>query len=157
MTLDRIILVIVWVIGIGLLFTIPRNKIRLAMVAFLFKQVLTWVFGLIVVEAGWIQYPIRLFSEVNRASFTFEYLLYPVVCSVFNVYYPNERHWLFKIFYYSAFCTAIIVPEIFLEKFTDLVKYIHWTWYWSWITLFITFFMSRLFCIWFFRGLHKEI
>ncbi|MFC5653730.1 CBO0543 family protein [Paenibacillus solisilvae] len=44
----------------------PRNQFRLAQVAILFKQVITWLFGLFVVELGWIEYPVRELESVNR-------------------------------------------------------------------------------------------
>ncbi|MDL4842521.1 CBO0543 family protein [Aquibacillus rhizosphaerae] len=151
------ILIFVWTLTVALLFIIPKDKKRLALVAFLFKQVITLLIGLVVVEFNLISYPVRLFSEVNRASFTYEFLVYPVICSVFIVFYPNYRSYLYKLGYYFAFCTALTVPEIFLEKYTDLINYIHWSWYWTWITLFITFMLSRQFCVWFFRDISKNM
>jgi len=157
MKLEWIILISVWILSICLLFTIPKHKRRLAIVAFLFKQMITWLFGLLVVENKLIAYPIRLFSEVNRASFTYEFFAYPILCSIFNVFYPNGRSLLYKIGYYVAFCTMLTIPEIFLEKYTDLISYTQWSWYWTWSSLFITFMMTRWFCVWFFNGLSKEI
>jgi hypothetical protein len=151
------ILLSVWVITIGLIFIIPRDKKRLAIVAFLFKQFITWFTGLVVVEYKLLSYPIRLFAEVNRASFTYEYFVYPLICGIFNVFYPNDRSKLYKFGYYFAYCTVLTIPEIFIEKYTNLIVYLQWSWYWTWITLFITFMMSRGFCVWFFKGLSKEM
>ncbi|WP_372660709.1 CBO0543 family protein [Cohnella sp.] len=150
MKVEWTILVAVWITAFSLFFFVPRQKIRLALVAYLFKQMLTWMVGLIVVELGWIEYPVRCFATVNRSSFTFEYLAYPIICGLFNARYPENRSLLFKLFYYSSYCTVITVVEVLIEKNTDLINYIHWSWYWTWITLFITFFMSRTFCKWFF-------
>jgi hypothetical protein len=157
MKLEWGILISVWLVITGLIFIIPRNKRRLAIVAFFFKQVITWIAGLVVVEYQLLTYPIRLFSGINRSSFTYEYFVYPVICGVFNAYYPNSRGKIYKFLYYVAYCTVLTVPEAFLEKKTDLIHYIHWNWYWSWITLFITFWMTRCFCVWFFNGLAKEM
>lgn len=86
------LLYFVWFVTIlSLFFFIPKNKIRLAWVAFLFKQVLTWPLGLFVVNMGWIQYPIRFFENANYASFTFEFFIYPVMCIYLNVYFPSEK------------------------------------------------------------------
>lgn len=157
MKLEWYIIIFVWISTIGLFFIIPKDKRRIALVAFLFKQLITWFIGLIVVEYHLLSYPIRCFADVNRSSFTFEYFVYPVVCGVFNAFYPNSRPLAFKVFYYFAYCTSLTIPEALLEKYTRLIYYIHWTWYWTWITLFLTFFMTRWFCIWFFRGIEKEM
>ncbi len=150
MKLDWTILIAVWIMTFSLFFFIPRKKFRLAQAAILIKQAITWLIGLVVVELGWIEYPVRCFSSVNRSSFTFEFLTYPVVCGLFNARYPENRSLLFKLFYYSSYCTILTVVEVLIEKNTGLIKYIHWSWYWTWITLLVTFFMSRTFCKWFF-------
>ncbi|WP_066072697.1 CBO0543 family protein [Neobacillus soli] len=157
MKVDWIILIFVWILTFALIFIIPRNKRRLAIVAFLFKQVITWIVGLVVVQYHLLSYPVRLFSTVNRSSFTYEYFVYPVICAIFNSFYPNLRKPMFKFFYYFAFCTILTIPEVILEKKTDLIHYIHWTWYWTWITLLITFVMTRYFCVWFFNGFSKDM
>jgi hypothetical protein len=150
MKVEWTILVAVWIATFSLFFFIPRKNFRLAQVAILFKQVITWLIGLVVVELGWIEYPVRCFASVNRSSFTFEFLAYPVICGLFNARYPENRSLFFKLLYYGSFCTAITVVEVLIEIYTNLIKYIHWSWYWTWVTLFITFFMSRTFCKWFF-------
>ncbi|MEH7440227.1 CBO0543 family protein [Neobacillus drentensis] len=157
MRLEWWILLAVWILTIGMLFFIPKKKIRLAVTAFLLKQGITWIFGLVVVEYGLLSYPVREFADVNRSSFTYEFFVYPAVCAIFNVFYPNMRSKLIQFLYYCAFCTAMTVPEIFLEKYTDLIHYLNWAWYWTWITLFLTFAMTRWLCVWFFKGIEKEM
>ncbi|WP_413309838.1 CBO0543 family protein [Bacillus sp. 1P10SD] len=79
------------------------------------------MFGLVVVEYGLLTYPIRLFADVNRSSFTYEFYVYPAVCAIFNVFYPYARSKLIQFLYYCAYCTVLTVPEIFLEKYTELI------------------------------------
>lgn len=150
MKLEWTILVIVWILTFSLFFFIPRNKFRLAQVVILFKQLITWFIGLVVVELGWIEYPVRCFASVNRSSFTFEFLSYPVVCGLFNSHYPTDKSLIFKMLYFSSYCTFLTVVEVFIEKYTELITYVHWSWYWTWITLFSTFFLSRKFSKWYF-------
>ena len=157
MKLEWWILLGVWLLTIGLLFLIPKNKIRLAVTVFLFAQAITWIFGLLVVQYGLISYPVRCFADVNRASFTYEFFVYPTVAAIFNVFYPHSSKRVLKFLYYSAYCTALTVPEVVIEKYTDLLEYHHWTWYWTWSSLFLTFMMTRGFCLWFFRGILKEM
>lgn len=157
MRIEWLILLAVWLLAAGLLFIIPKNKYRLALTAFFFTQAITWIFGSLVVEYGLITYPVRLFADASRVSFTYEYFVYPVVAAVFNVFYPYSRSMFTKFLYFSAYCTALTIPEVFIEKYTDLIKYHHWTWYWTWTTLFITFMITRGGCVWFFRGIVKEM
>lgn len=157
MTVEEIIFIFAWTITIGLLFTIPKDRKRLALLAFLFKQLLSLLLGALVVQFDLIAYPVRLFSDVMRASFTFEYFIFPSVCSVFVSYYPYKRSHLYMFAYIAAFCTAITIPEYFLERHTDVIVYLNWSWYWTWITMFVTFALSRRFCVWYFSGLPHGI
>ncbi|MCM3569230.1 CBO0543 family protein [Neobacillus mesonae] len=150
MRMEWWILLSVYIVAAGILFFIPKNKIRLAAAAFLFNQVITFLIGLVVVELGLLEYPIRLFASINRASFTFEYLAFPVVCAAFSVWYPNNRRLLFQYGYYAGFSSVLTIVEVIIEKYTDLIRYIHWEWYISWITICISLFIVRLFCVWFF-------
>ena len=148
---EHTILVSSWIIGIVLLFTLtPRNKVRQSMVAFLFHQVLTWLFGLLVVEKGLMKYPVRWFKKANKTSFTFEYFVFPALSSIFNVRFPEKANWLYKTLYYFYYPTIITLLEVYAEKRTKLIEYIRWNWFYSFITMFLSFFVSRQYYLWFF-------
>jgi hypothetical protein len=152
MNRDYMFIIIGWVVTIGLLLKfIPKNKIREAHVAFFFKQLLTWLLGLLVVELRLIEYPVRLFSYANKTSFTFEYFIYPSLCAIFNVHYPEKKSAFGQFMYFFYYCTTITILEIYVEKYTNILKYIHWNWYITWITLFITFYATRKYYVWFFK------
>ncbi len=141
----------IWVVTIlCLLLFIPRSKARLAWVAFLFKQAITWPLGLYVVDVGWIQYPVRLLENANYTSVTFEYLFYPAICSFFNVYFPEGRSLSIRALFYAAFCSALTLVELWVLHHTEFIRYIHWNAFLTWGSLFITFYLSRKFCLWFF-------
>ena len=142
-----------WIITSLLLIKfVPRHKIREATVAFLFKQLITWLFGLIVVEKNLIKYPFRLFfKKSNKASFTFEYYVYPAICALFNLHYPENRSYFIKSFYHLFYTSIITIFEVFSVKYTKLIKYKNWTWYYTYITLWLTFYLSRIFHRWFFK------
>lgn len=155
MKTEHVILGIAWLITIGmLLLFVPKNKIREAWVIFFFKQLLTWVLGLAVVELGLIVYPIDIFSHASKTSFTFEYFIYPSICVIFNLHYPSKKGRFRRLLHYISFCTAITLVEVFVEAYTDIIEYISWTWYITWITLFVTFYVSHKYYIWFFRLQH---
>jgi hypothetical protein len=148
----KIILYSVWILTIISLFIfIPKNKVRLAWVAFLFKQCITWPSGLLVADMGWIQYPIRFFENANYTSFTFEYFFYPVIGVYFNVYFPEKKSLVVRTSYYILFCTVLSFAELFIHYYTSLIDYIHWNAAITWVTLLVTFYITRKFCLWFFK------
>jgi hypothetical protein len=113
-------------------------------------QVITWSVGVYVVEKGWLEYPVRFFASINRTSFSFEYFIYPVIGAILVARYPVQRSKVYQVGYYAAFCTILTIVEVILEKYTSLIRYIHWGWYVTWITMLIAFIVTRLFCVWFF-------
>lgn len=149
----KTILYFTWALTIASLFVlIPKAKVRLALVAFFFKQVITWPLGLYVVHMGWIQYPIHFFENSNQTSFTFEYFFFPVMCAYFTIYYPDKKSLSTQAAYYVSFCSVITLAELYLLHNTNLIRYIHWNAYVTWISLFVTFYITRKFCLWFFQS-----
>lgn len=151
MTKEQVIEISSWIVSaILLLILVPLARIREALVVYFFKQVITWYFGVVVVQKGLIEYPVRFFAKATNTSFSFEFFVYPTICVIFNLYYPFGKSSLLQILYYICFASAITVFELILEKRTDLIKYLKWSWLWTWITLFITFALSNWFYRWFF-------
>ena len=152
MSIDVAILVLAWIITIVvLLFAVPKKKIREALLILFFKQLITWLLGLTVAQFKWIEYPVRSFAYATKASFDFEYFIYPAVCVVFNLHYPEGKSRFRQFTHYFITCTTVTVVEVLCEEYTNIIVYHHWTWHITWITLFITFFMSRKFYLWFFN------
>ena len=152
MNRDYIIIAIECIITIGLLIRyIPRKKIREANVIFLFKVFIAMILSLTVSEFRLIEYPARLFPYANRTSFHFEFFVYPSICAIFNINFPKKKSIFNQFMYYCYYCTTLTVLEIIAEKYTNILKYIHWSWYISWITFFITFYISRKYYLWFFK------
>lgn len=152
MSLEHYILLCMWLVTTAmLLIFIPKGRIREAIVIFLFKQLITWLIGLMVVELRLIEYPVRIFSYANKTSFYFEFYVYPAICVVFNLHYPKNRRIIRQALYYIYFCTGITIIEVLVEQYTDVVTYLNWHWTVTWVTLFITFYITREFYLWFFR------
>ncbi|MDD2211379.1 MAG: hypothetical protein PHV56_00105 [Clostridia bacterium] len=153
MNKDILILLAAWTITFFMLvFFIPKNKIREAIVIFMFKQVITWLIGLSVVELRLIEYPVELlFTYANRTSFSFEYFIYPSISAVFILNFPVRKSKVQQFMYYTYFCSIMTFLEVLCVKYTNIIKYIHWTWYVTWISLFLTFYISRQFYLWFFK------
>jgi hypothetical protein len=131
---------------------VPKDKLRHAVLPFLFKQAITCFFGLLVVEKKLIEYPYRpFFKKIYKGSFCFEYFFYPVFCVFFNLYYPDKRSALIKGIYYLVYSTIITGLEVLLVKYTKLIRYKKWNWYWSFITMWFTNYLSHVFYKWFFK------
>ncbi len=144
---EKTIMASAYMIGIFLLLRfVPKDKIRHATVAFLLKQIMTWIFGLLVVEKGLIEYPYRpFFKKTYKASFDFEFFLYPVLSALFNIHYPEKRNILLKALYYFMYTSLITGPEVLLVKYTKLIRYKKWHWYWSFITMWLSNYLSHVF------------
>ncbi|MDF2791222.1 MAG: hypothetical protein K0S80_4324 [Neobacillus sp.] len=154
MNLEIWILIVSIIVTVILLWIfIPRDRILDANISFLFMQVLTWLFGSIVAEKRLIEYPVRFMEYAYRVSFTFEYFIFPAVSALYNVNYPCGKSLKYKIGYNIFFPTIMTGTEVILEKYTSVIKYIHWSWYWSWISMYLTLQISY----WYYRWINKKI
>ncbi|SDO32301.1 hypothetical protein SAMN04487897_1124 [Paenibacillus sp. yr247] len=153
MAKEGIIEASVWIIMIiALLVFVPKKKMREASAVYLFKLFLTWGLGLFVVQMKWIEYPDRfIFPYAHKSNFTFEFFVYPSICVLFMLYYPEKKRYITQLGYFAAYCSIMTLLEVLIEHYTQLIHYIKWTWYWTWISLFLTFSLSRIYYIWFFR------
>lgn len=151
MQIEPLILYISYSICFILLAYIPKDKWREASITFVFHQFTTWFLGLLVVELRLIEYPVRVLADVTRSSFLFEFLAFPVVGIFYCIYFPVGGAVWKKFLYTCVFVTALTIPEITLEKYTDVIHYIKWEWYITWISVFTTLYLLGLFHRWFFR------
>lgn len=140
----------VYLIGIAGIVLVPADKRRQAQAVFLFQNMLAWLLGLIAVEAGWLDYPVREMAKSSSTSFVFEYLCFPVVAVYFNLFYPQNGSMLARIGWIALFAVSITIPEYFIETYTDLIHYTGWKWYWTTISISITLGISKIFHKWFF-------
>ncbi|CAG7642694.1 hypothetical protein PAESOLCIP111_04371 [Paenibacillus solanacearum] len=150
-TVERVLLVAVYVISIGAFVLIPAHRRREAHVTFLCQELVTWFLGLVVVENDWIRYPVREMQVGTTSSIVYEYISYPVVTAYFNLYYPRRRKLPVQLAYYVLAVSALTTPEYFIEKYTALIDYEKWHWYYTFLSLSVTLLLSRLFYSLFFR------
>jgi hypothetical protein len=157
MNVEFTILYAVWAIALFLVFAVPKKLRREASVATLIQQCITWFLGLLAVEWNLIEYPYREFASVNETSFTYEFFAYPVVSSYYVLFYPKKKSSAMGIIYTILFTTALTIPEFALEKYTNLVHYIHWHWYYTWISVFLTLYLLLAIYNWFFKYSVKRV
>jgi len=153
--IENFILITVWVVSFISLLFINKDKYRKASFIFLFAQAPAWIFGVLVVEHGLLKYPYRYFKRANFTSFTFEFLILPIISIFFNIYYPQNETKIKKFIYCSIYSSSLTIFEVTLEKYTNLIKYTGWKWYWTWITICMFLHFVRLVYVWFFQ-LHKS-
>ncbi|MFC4098039.1 CBO0543 family protein [Paenibacillus xanthanilyticus] len=152
LAIDRTILISIdIIIALALIWLTPKDKLREATIIFLFKQTMTWSFGLLVVEWGLIEYPVREFVRANATSFSFEYFIYPSLCVIFNLRYPTRSARWKRWAWILAFPTAMTILEVMIERNTELIRFVHWNGYYTWITLLLTYLMSRTYFVWMYR------
>ncbi|CAN7519816.1 hypothetical protein LJR153_003691 [Paenibacillus sp. LjRoot153] len=151
-SIEHLILASVYCISVSALILIIQKKFIETQVIFMFHQLPTWILGLLVVEAGWIEYPVREFQIATHTSFVFEFLAFPVIACYFVVFYPEYSNVKIKLMYYIAYTLGITIPEVLIEKYTNLIKYITWTWHWTFISVWISFYISLIFYRWFLRS-----
>lgn len=149
--IERLIIGTVWCISFISIWFIPKGKLRQASFIFLTAQLPSWLFGLLVVEAGWIEYPVRELYKANATSFTFEYLVLPIICIFFNLQYPETKGLYKKVKYYFYILSIFTLIEYLTEKYTLIIHYIHWEWYITLITMAIFLYMIRAFYKWFYN------
>ncbi|GFZ81245.1 hypothetical protein GCM10008018_28600 [Paenibacillus marchantiophytorum] len=147
---ERMILVAVWGVSLIGLVLVPKRHRRKAQVAFLFQQFLTWILGLIVVQNGWLSYPLRELKH-NFTSLTFEIMAYPTIAVYLNIFYPAGKRLGLRILYIVAYPAGITLLEIVIETYTELIDYHSWSWYWTFLSTWVTLHLSLIFNRWFFR------
>ncbi len=152
MILEWSVLYISSIIAIFSIFYIPKNKRLQAQFLFLFIQFPTWMLGLSAVELHLLEYPYRELSKINRTSFIFEYLILPVLCIHFNAHFPKHATKLVKVGLYIGTSLSLTVVEIFLERYTDVIKYTGWDWYWTFLSVLFILWLSRIASLYFFRN-----
>ncbi|MBE3571033.1 MAG: hypothetical protein IMW92_13345 [Bacillales bacterium] len=143
--MDKIILWILFIIGIALLLFSFRKKalIKDSILVFLLKAYFSTFIGIFVAEEKMIVYPVRFLSKYFNTSIIFESLLYPIMCVYF---FQTTYHSKFLgiILQCALYTSALTIIEVLCEKYTDLIKYHTWTWMYSFITIFLLSLFVRL-------------
>lgn len=149
MSIEQIITITSAVITLLLLiFAVDWRYFRDWVVVFLFKACLDFVWGSPVVNLNLLEYPIRLLPIYYNTSILFELWVFPTLCVLYNQ--VTRERGLWPIIYYALLFSAVVTGiEYPLELYTDLIRYIDWSWFTTFCTLTITFLLSRAFIAFF--------
>jgi len=148
---EKIFFLSSWTVIFISLWFIPKEKRANASVIFLITQLFTWIFGLSVVELGWLEYPVRELAKTNATSFSFEYFTLPVIAIFVVLYYPEHKPLKNRLFYVCSFSSVLTIIEFFVEKYTLIIDYRSWEWYWTWISVTLLFYLVLNIYRWFFK------
>jgi hypothetical protein len=148
---EKIIIYGVWIVSFASVWFIPKDKRRHASFIFLFSQFPAWILGLLVVEAGYIEYPVREFAKANSTSFSFEYFVLPLLCVFFNLNYPSHKSIAKKLLYIASIMSSFTLIELLTEKYTRIIKYVNWESYWTLISMTLVFYFVRVVYKWFYN------
>ena len=142
--MQKNLLRIIFGIGIFLIpFAFKREKLKDWLLIFFVKGYISSLINQIIVKKKHIVYPVRFMSKYFDLSILFDYFLFPLLCVFFNR--TSEKSNLLSIFVQTfLYSTPMTILEVFLEKYTKLIKYKKgWNWVITYFTLVVTFLFVR--------------
>ncbi|MCL6634875.1 MAG: hypothetical protein K6T29_03800 [Peptococcaceae bacterium] len=127
-----------------LVFTVDWRHFRDWVVVFLYKCVLDSLWGTAAVVTNRIEFPYRQLPHAFKMSLLFDFWVFPVLCILYNQVTRERGLWpvLYQALLFSAVITAMEYP---LERYTQLIKYLNWSWLTTFFTLTVSFLSSRAF------------
>ncbi|MBP1964777.1 CBO0543 family protein [Paenibacillus aceris] len=158
MTVERVILIVIWVVCIVLIpVMIPKHRTREAVLLFLFTQMITWIMSLLLVEWKAIENPIREFPSASGSNFTNNYIFFPLISTLFALYYPGQKSVAIRTFYQVRIVLLAGIYLILISRYTQILHYIHFNIFLHMILLWIVLNVVRTYASWFFqRKIQKE-
>ncbi|GAE28797.1 CBO0543 family protein [Halalkalibacter hemicellulosilyticus] len=144
---DRSLLYLITAIGMSgwvLLFR-KRDHFKDWLIIYLFKTLVSTLMDGPVIKRKFLQYPIRLFPKWFDSNIAFLYLIFPMLCVMYNqfTYQMKPIKTFFSVFLFSLPMAGI---EHWLEKRTNLVEFNKgWTSVHTIFVLTLTFWFVRLF------------
>jgi hypothetical protein len=145
LTVDQLIISLAIVISLLLLiFAVDWRYFRDWVVIFFYICTVDFLWGGAVVNLKLLEYPVRLLPRYFDTSLIFEVWVFPILCILYNQI-TRTRGIAGIILYALLFSAGMTAIEYPLELYTNLIKYLNWSWFTSFCTLTLTFLGSRLF------------
>ncbi|MEW9701103.1 CBO0543 family protein [Paenibacillus sp. SI8] len=152
MTIERAVLLTVWLVCLILIpITIPRARIREAVLVFLASQAITWTLSILFVEMGLLENPVREFPAATGTNFTNNYVLYPYLSTIFFLYYPLGKSLLRRICSQAVHLAIACIYVYAIKTYTDIVNYLHYNMFLTGIVFFLGMNVTRWYGYWFFK------
>ncbi|WP_169802783.1 CBO0543 family protein [Neobacillus soli] len=152
MPIEYLIIILMWVIGvISFVKFTPKNHHRRVIFAVLVCQSLTWLNTLFHVKFNLLSFPVRELPKATDVLVTTEYLFYPLVCGFYIISVPKKVNNYLRPFYLSLWVSGLTIFDVIIEKYTNLIVYVHYDWYWTWLDFFCLFAVVNIIYHWFFK------
>lgn len=155
MSIDYIVIILMWVIGIlAFIFLTPKNHYRKVLFALLLCQAFVWISSLLHVKFHLLAFPVREFPKATDVLVTTEYFFYPLLSGFYIVFEPKPKHkrsLAIRAVHLSIWTSGLVLIDHLLEKYTNLIEYLHYAWYFTWIDFFCIFAVTNLIYQWFFK------
>ncbi|QCJ41389.1 hypothetical protein FAY30_05475 [Bacillus sp. S3] len=143
MSINNIVIILMLVIGlISIIFFIPKNRRRRFILSYLFCQSLTWISSMFHAQFDLLSFPAREFPYATDLLITTEYFFYPIICG-FYINFEHKVNYFYRFFYLSIWVSFLTVIDGLIERYTDLIEYVHYAWYWTWLDFFCLFAISN--------------
>lgn len=133
-----------------------KGKLRENLFLLLVAQSLCWPATILLVFAGRIESPIRLFPKATDSNFMLAFVFLPALFVAYYCHYPRHKCRILQIVYTLAVVSGIALIHVALQKYTDLLKYITFSGYKFWLINVIVYYVARVYSDWYFRQLAKE-
>ncbi|WP_404428187.1 CBO0543 family protein [Sutcliffiella horikoshii] len=140
---EKNLIKLLYFFGIGsFIFSIKKPLAKDWLLVFFIKSYYASLVDQMVVNKGYVEYPIRIPSKV-KTSLLFDYILFPITCVFYNQLTKDSPiiQCLLKVLYFSV---PMTITELWLEKNTQLVKYKKgWNWKTNFNSLSFSFLLVR--------------
>lgn len=122
------------ILGIALfIFSLRKQPIKDWLFAFFTTSFFATVLGTVVIDLKLIEY-LKLGDTFNSGQI-YELILFPVISVYF--YQTSYRSNLLSIIIQCAlYASGLTIPEVILEKYTDLIKFVDWHWTYTLLSVF---------------------
>ena len=127
-----------------LIFAVDWRYFRDWIAIFLFKCTVDFIWGSPVVSMKLLEYPVRFLPKYFDTSILFELWVFPILSVLYNQ--VTMKRGIGSILYYAVLFSAVITAiEYPLELYTNLIRYIDWSWFTTFSALIATLLLSRAF------------
>jgi len=132
---------------------IKRSRENLFLI--LISQTLNWPGTILMVLAGKLENPVRLFPKATDGNFIMAFVFLPAVFIVYYWHYPRNNNSILQIVYSVVFTGVGALVHVTVEKYTDLMVYISISWYGIWLIIVVSYYVCRIYSDWYFSQLSK--
>lgn len=140
---ERLILIFFYALGF-ILFPkiILRKPEKDRLIVFFLTGFIANILDEFMINKNRVSYPIRIFKRLTKKSILFDYLIFPIICTIYTQTTSRSRP-IGVVGIASVFSLGITLFEWLLERKTKLIKWGRWSAAHNFISLTLYFLISR--------------